>query len=215
MSNNPSVFHRGWWIVANVVHCFSRASFATSSTMRWAVAESKPVVGSSSIKTRGWATTSMPMDTRFRCPPERPSLTMRSLVAAKPRPSTTASTRLETRSLSLCRVVVAMSTPCSDLLANRSRAWNRMFSETVRDVCITSSCGTYPHNGRNVAICHGIFGMPFSRRLPDNRPSPHRPDRTDSNVVLPLPEAPITATIAPAGMSSVNSFSNFRSGPTW
>mmetsp|Transcript_56190 Transcript_56190/g.142411 ORF Transcript_56190/g.142411 Transcript_56190/m.142411 type:complete len:83 (-) Transcript_56190:8-256(-) len=77
MSNNLSVFQRGWWMVAKVVHCSVLAWCITISKMRWEVDASRPLEGSSSRSTRGLVTISMPIDTRFRCPPDRPLFTVR------------------------------------------------------------------------------------------------------------------------------------------
>mmetsp|Transcript_57251 Transcript_57251/g.167554 ORF Transcript_57251/g.167554 Transcript_57251/m.167554 type:complete len:115 (-) Transcript_57251:393-737(-) len=93
MSKRLRVVHRGWWMVEKVVHCSEAAHPRTTSSMRCAVAASRPVDGSSKSRILGFDTSSMPIEARFRWPPERPSLMARSATCARPSPSMIASTR--------------------------------------------------------------------------------------------------------------------------
>mmetsp|Transcript_51473 Transcript_51473/g.119646 ORF Transcript_51473/g.119646 Transcript_51473/m.119646 type:complete len:244 (+) Transcript_51473:1679-2410(+) len=210
-------------MVEKVVQPSVPAFCRTMSRTRCAVEASRPVDGSSSNRMRGLDTISIPMDTRLRCPPERPSLTIRLATCARPSPVMTASTR-ERSSWPPSPAVPGtnISSVEPDLAAagrgkwdaalacNRSSAWKRMFSRTVRAVCMTSSCGTFAISCRNSAICHGSMATPLRRISPSNRPSPQRPDSTESNVVLPLPEAPMMATRVPGGTVKVRSCKSFR-----
>mmetsp|Transcript_21751 Transcript_21751/g.67911 ORF Transcript_21751/g.67911 Transcript_21751/m.67911 type:complete len:136 (+) Transcript_21751:68-475(+) len=135
-------------MVANVVHSLAVGPRSTISRILWAVELSRPLEGSSRSRICGLVTTSMPMDTRFRWPPERPLLTSWSDTSPRPSPRMTLSTssRRSRRSpssgaASLPDDCGSHGSACPVSLVRRS-AWKAMFSRTERRVCMTSSCGT-------------------------------------------------------------------------
>ena len=125
---------RGWWMTQTMLSPpLARWRRLCAS---WTVAApSRPEVGSSMKMIAGMATSSIPMFTRFFCPPETPRR------AASP-------TRLS-RMCVIASALIACTTSLTlaglgEARGRRSIALYSRFSYTVRLACTTSSCGTKP-----------------------------------------------------------------------
>ena len=169
---------RGWWMTAQTATPYEarRPSAAESSS---AAVESRPEVGSSRKMSDGSATTSSPMLTRLRWPPERPrrvaSPTTEWRCCVSPRRSITVRTQ---------------PSSCARGTSRGSRIWaeNRSSSSTVRAVSITSSCGT---KATSFEICETLSRAPLMRSEPPDGVS--LPESSPSSVDLPQPDGPMIA----------------------
>lgn len=165
-----------------------------------AAAESSPEVGSSRISTAGSWITSTPMLTRRRSPPETPrmlSLPMRD-AATWVNPSSTirASTRASFSAMGTTE-------------GSRRRAEYSNVSRTVSMGKSASSCMTYPLIRRKCCLS---MGCPLTRMLVDGELGRILPARTSSNVDLPAPLGPATASTSPGRASNVMCFKMYCEG---
>ena len=132
---------------------------------------------------------SIPMETRRRCPPEMPRMpcppTSVPAQPSSPSASSTFSTRAARRS----------GVPCSC----RS-AMKRKVSRTVSVGMSVSSCATYALIWR---ISFRVTVWPFSASVPETVPTVLRPASVSRNDDLPAPEGPITASSSPAWITPV------------
>ncbi|KAB8114424.1 hypothetical protein EE612_053829 [Oryza sativa] len=112
-----------------------RASDESVATRRAAAVESRPEVGSSRTRRLGFTSSSCPMLTRFRSPPDTPRTnalpTMVSAHGASPSSAITAS-------------AAAALAAAGEEAGRRSMAQKRSVSRTVRWGWSTSSCATNP-----------------------------------------------------------------------
>ena len=115
------------WVTMNTVQ-FSWLSLRHSSIMLRSRSGERPLVGSSSTSSRGLASSSMAMDTRFFCPPERFAI----IVFSRPCRSTAA----------MAWATAAFSSPRVASWAMRSRAAQSRLCSTVRFSCRMSFWGT-------------------------------------------------------------------------
>ena len=152
-------------------------------TTECAILASRPEVGSSTRSTAGCASSSIPIETRFRWPPERPrSSTLPIFV--RPSSSDRWSSRITdpTRSARSARVALRGSESC---------AANESISRAVSPGSSTSSCGIVLISCRAVRRDSGAPLMVIA-------PEEHAPvRRTSSSVVLPAPDGPMTAVSEP------------------
>ena len=150
-----------------------------------AVEASRPEVGSSRKSSDGSATSSIPMLTRFFCPPEMPR---------REAPPQMACLCSERESSPITRST-HVSTACADIeRGSRSAAANQSCSLTVRHSTIVSSCGTKPcslvrdsaEQGDPPRVCVSLpaLGLSFA-------------ESTLISVVFPQPEGPMRAVTVP------------------
>mmetsp|Transcript_27900 Transcript_27900/g.78876 ORF Transcript_27900/g.78876 Transcript_27900/m.78876 type:complete len:152 (+) Transcript_27900:1097-1552(+) len=126
--------NRGWWMTMMLDSPRLHRCLRPSSTVREAVA-SRPEVGSSRKRTLGWATSSMPMLTRFLWPPLIPRFSTL--------PTTEFMTSVSCSSSAVPSTICLRSRLECDL-GSRTCAAKERFSCTVRSSCTVSSCGTKP-----------------------------------------------------------------------
>lgn len=86
LSKRASIWEDGWWRVVMMVRPSSASARSSRTTVR-AVAESRPLVGSSSSSVDGSVSSSFAMFTRFRSPPETPLTTTPSPMRVSAHPS--------------------------------------------------------------------------------------------------------------------------------
>mmetsp|Transcript_3106 Transcript_3106/g.7466 ORF Transcript_3106/g.7466 Transcript_3106/m.7466 type:complete len:294 (-) Transcript_3106:120-1001(-) len=168
--------------------CFARTLRATITFCAWN--ESRPLVGSSRKMSDGSDTSSVPMFTRLRSPPDTPrTKSFPTLVCCTSR-SPSSEMMLVTRSSFCC---------CDMDRGNRSVAEKAMVSRTVSSGKKRSSCST-------IAVyeeyCLKFRGDPLTRISPPNLTLPvsisDAPSRLRS-VVLPAPDDPMIASTSPLG----------------
>ena len=154
-----------------------------------AVYASRPEVGSSTKSTDGLVTSSAPMLTRLRSPPETP-------------PAAAGSPIIVSAVRSRCSVWITDATSLSRAAAevacgSRSAAENVSTSRTVCVDIIKSSCVTKTVARRKAALVAVASSCPLTRISPLSVPSWRRPARQLSSVVLPAPLLPMTASSLP------------------
>ena len=156
----------------------SLCSSWSSSTNRADEASSRPVKGSSSRSTSGPCRSARASVSRCLLPRER-TPAGRSKTLRRSKASASSSIRAS-----------GSATP-------NKFAWNRRFARPVRSAYSRLSCETQPNIRRSP-------GPAFRRSMPASFTRPAvgraRPAPSRSNVVLPAPFAPISATKEPAGM---------------
>mmetsp|Transcript_37280 Transcript_37280/g.87170 ORF Transcript_37280/g.87170 Transcript_37280/m.87170 type:complete len:209 (-) Transcript_37280:62-688(-) len=151
-------------------------------TTSCAIFASRPVVGSSTSSTAGSASSSYAIDTRFRCPPESPRESTLPILVSAASVRCSMTTTVSTR---------AASTPLR-------AAPKRSISRAVSPASKMSSCGMVLISCRRPPGC----ATPFSTTLP----LVQRPDRrTESKVVFPAPDGPITALRLPGAKDACTS----------
>ncbi|KFM28431.1 Coatomer subunit beta-1 [Auxenochlorella protothecoides] len=161
---------------------------------------SRPDVGSSMKTTEGLATSSTARVRRLRCSTDSPDTPGEPTKAPRRRSS---STRVMTSSTNASRVAA------STVVGRRRRALNWQASCTVACGMWMSVCSTYPITRAKVRSC---LGCPFTRMSPVITPSVLRPASTSISVVLPAPDAPISA-VSTWGRKAPLMFFSRRSWP--
>ena len=196
-SNLAMVVHDGWWIVATTTlrrpkdaalpPSTSPPAFAqlrplatplSTSTMLSVSELSRPDVGSSQHKMLpASSTSSMPMEHRFRWPPEMPTPSPNSptIVSAQPSSPRSRSSAFTRPSMSLTPFKAAANVRI-------------MRGDSV--VGMMSSCGTSAHARRRSVTVIAAAPKPT---LPWTHSSARSPMRHVSSVVLPAPEPPMMA----------------------
>ena len=169
---------------ATIVRCCVRARSRIIDITWNDAAESSPDVGSSRNISAGDDTSSTPIDTRRRSPPDTPRMitfpTLESATRSSPRSVITRSTRSPFSALD--------TEPSIEKSAEYLR-----FSRTVSAPSSASSCITY-------AVCRlfsdEFTSSPFTATSPDT-PLVTRPARMLSRDDLPAPDGPSSAIISP------------------
>mmetsp|Transcript_4684 Transcript_4684/g.13774 ORF Transcript_4684/g.13774 Transcript_4684/m.13774 type:complete len:390 (+) Transcript_4684:1715-2884(+) len=178
---------RGWWMTAAMVTpCLAKALSEDMSSR--AEVESRPDVGSSRKRRAGSAASSMPTLTRFFWPPLMPRMRSSPTRVCCTWSRARSSTRRPTNTSTSLRFTLRGSLRC---------AANLRCSRTVRTGSITSCCGTKPTI--LLSLRAESTATPLSSIVPPDRST--LPERMLSSVVLPAPEAPMTAVMRP-GLSS-------------
>mmetsp|Transcript_28218 Transcript_28218/g.61952 ORF Transcript_28218/g.61952 Transcript_28218/m.61952 type:complete len:204 (-) Transcript_28218:591-1202(-) len=172
----------GWWMEVMMVRPPEARERRVCSSLR-AVVESRPLVGSSRNSTEGLMSSSWPMDTRLRSPPDTPRIMwlpmMVSLHLLRPRPCSTISTR-------------DTLTSCDQERGRRSTAAKYNVSNTVSSAKRRSSWLTKP----SFLLDPLLRGAPLKVMVPVVR-AVERPPSTVSKLLFPEPEGPIRARSSP------------------
>mmetsp|Transcript_4763 Transcript_4763/g.11507 ORF Transcript_4763/g.11507 Transcript_4763/m.11507 type:complete len:220 (+) Transcript_4763:1174-1833(+) len=164
-------------MVATAMRLPAAADLANNFTTSSAIAESKPVDGSSASRTRGSESNSIPMEQRFLSPPLMP----RSVVSP-----TQVCAQVVRRMESMTACTELWSTP-------RSSAVKRKRSAGLNADWSTSSCGI---NAATLRQSDFDSSIPSKEMWPVTVPATS-PMRALSSVVLPAPDGPMTACSDP------------------
>mmetsp|Transcript_5343 Transcript_5343/g.22047 ORF Transcript_5343/g.22047 Transcript_5343/m.22047 type:complete len:279 (+) Transcript_5343:1432-2268(+) len=182
----------GWWIVTMTVLPSVEASDVKSWTTSAAILESSPEVGSSHKTHHGLSSNSRAIETRLRCPPDKPRFsgepTRVSAHSARPSCVSMTSTR-------------ATPTP-------RSSAEYVSVSRGVSPAINTSSCGMRHDDAVVAAAAAPASGSvgDVARSEPVTVPRLWlNPPMSSKSVVLPDPEGPMRAEHVPASNAMLTS----------
>ena len=156
---------------------FSWLSLRHSSIMLRSKSGERPLVGSSSTSRRGLASSSIAMETRFFCPPER----LEIIVFSRPCRSTAA----------MAFATAERSSPRVASCAMRRRAVHSRLCSTVRFSCRMSFCGTQPTTASK-ALRLPWVSMPSKQTLPAVQGAV--PVMQVSRLDLPAPDPPTSTT---------------------
>mmetsp|Transcript_1222 Transcript_1222/g.5179 ORF Transcript_1222/g.5179 Transcript_1222/m.5179 type:complete len:261 (+) Transcript_1222:1064-1846(+) len=195
LSKDEKMVYDGWWIVQMMVrfNCSSPTRSLRMRTTSSAILESNPDVASSTKTTAGSVSSSMPMETRLRCPPLIP---FRSTLPTR--------TSAQSSRLSLARMPATRALRALADTLRRSAAVYPSVSLGVRPARSTSSCGM------KQAICLKLAGMGPSLTVSVPLRIPLEwlcPASTLSSVVLPAPLGPMSATSSPGRKVTLSSLS--------
>lgn len=172
----------GWWMVVTTV-LPPEANRLIVVTMRWAVVESRPEVGSSRRSKLGLISISWPMLTLFFSPPDIPLKSGPPIMLFVHRFNPSSAITLST-----CSAFSSLV----KLLGSRRSAVKKRVSQTVRWGYRTSSWATNPV----LRLMQPEKGWPLYMTLPE-KVLERRPPRADRRVVLPLPDGPNMARNSP------------------
>ena len=160
------------------------ATLCTSVMTTSAARESKPLVGSSRKKTGALDTSSTATVRTFRWPGERPLAEPELPIM---RPASGRSSRMSSASdTNPCLASAVVPSPRRNLAENSSA------SATVANSLCRSICSQYAVHRAKVSFS---TSWPLSVMVPLRTPPVLRPAMTSSSVVLPAPEAPMSASM--------------------
>ena len=175
--------------------CESARRMPTTSA---AILASRPLVGSSHSSTAGLVSSSSPIETRLRCPPERPRASTEPMRVRWSSPSKLSSeSTLCTRASLAARPSARGSFRCAAYTS---------ISRGDSPASSTSSCGTVTMSLR-VAVVYGAPSIAIDPML--QRP----PRRMERSVVLPAPDGPMSAVKLPGEKVASTSERMVRAAP--